>query len=240
MKNNRVLKQVVCGSLVGISVLFMASCGSSKKTQNELMMMQMMQMMQQQQNQGFIQQPTVIAASDSEDKVKEWKEQGYQLTGAYSTFTMKSVLEMHNQKAMDVEKYQALQGNGLGSEISDSRMFALNDAAINYATAAGSIVSGGIARQFSNMGEIGNKLVAAYTQKVAEFLTPHMKESFSLYRKNGNKVELMTYFLVDQQNAYNARKNAMDAALKETATEQVFGTSVNEWVKEFVSDVSQE
>lgn len=236
MRNIRVFKQFVFGLLVSSSVMFIASCGSSKKTQNEAMMMQMMQMMQQQQNQGKINQ----SESDTEDKVKEWKEQGYQLTGAYSTFTMKSVLEMHNQKAMDVERYQALQGNALGNEVSDSRMFALNDAATNYATAAGSIVSGGIARQFSNTGEIGVKLVAAYTQKVAEFLTPHMRESFSLYRKNGNKIELMTYFLVDQENAYKARKNAMDAALKETATEQVFGTAVNEWVKEFISDVPKE
>ena len=67
-----------------------------------------------------------------------------------------------------------------------------------------------------------------------------MKESFSLYRKSGNKIEVMTYFLIDQEKAYNARKSAMDAALKETATEQVFGTAVNEWVKEFVSDIPQQ
>ena len=52
MKDLRIFKQFVCGSLAGISVLFMASCGSSKKAQNDAMMMQMMQMMQQQQNQG--------------------------------------------------------------------------------------------------------------------------------------------------------------------------------------------
>ena len=48
MKDLRIFKQFVCGSLAGISVLFMASCGSSKKAQNDAMMMQMMQMMQQQ------------------------------------------------------------------------------------------------------------------------------------------------------------------------------------------------
>ena len=51
MKNIRVFKQFVCGSLVSISVLFMASCGSSKPSQSDMMMMQMMQMMQQQQAQ---------------------------------------------------------------------------------------------------------------------------------------------------------------------------------------------
>lgn len=52
MKNYRVFKKFVCGSLAGVSMMFMASCGSSRKAQNDAMMMQMMQMMQQQQNQG--------------------------------------------------------------------------------------------------------------------------------------------------------------------------------------------
>lgn len=51
MKNIRVLKQLVYGSLAGISVLFMASCGSSKKAQNELMQMQMQMMQQMQEKQ---------------------------------------------------------------------------------------------------------------------------------------------------------------------------------------------
>ena len=56
MKNFRVFKQFVCGSLAGVSVMFMASCGSSKQAQNDAMMMQMMQMMQQQQQQSQGQQ----------------------------------------------------------------------------------------------------------------------------------------------------------------------------------------
>ena len=56
MKNYRVFKKLVCGSLAGISVLFMASCGSSKPSQSDMMMMQMMQMMQQQQQSSQNQQ----------------------------------------------------------------------------------------------------------------------------------------------------------------------------------------
>lgn len=51
MKNFRVFRQFVCGSLAGVSVMLMISCGSSKQAQNDAMMMQMMQMMQQQQMQ---------------------------------------------------------------------------------------------------------------------------------------------------------------------------------------------
>lgn len=64
MKDFRVFKQFVCGSLAGVSMMFMASCGSSKQAQNDAMMMQMMQMMQQQQNQQP-QQQTQSASANS-------------------------------------------------------------------------------------------------------------------------------------------------------------------------------
>lgn len=65
MKNIRVFKQFVCGSLAGVSMMFMASCGSSKQAQNDAMMMQMMQMMQQQQQTQQPQQQTQSASANS-------------------------------------------------------------------------------------------------------------------------------------------------------------------------------
>ncbi len=230
-------------SLLAVAIaMVMVSCGSSKKSQNDQMMQMMMQMMmqQQQQNQGQSQQNYVnqtsqqpkVLVSETEEKIQEWKAQGYQLTGAYSTFTMKSVLENHNQKAMDTDKYEPLQGNGMGSEVSDSRMFAMNDAAIQYAVAAGSTIEGGITRQFGSMSEIGNKIVGAFVQKVPEFMIPHMKESFCLYRKNGNKIEVIAYYLIDQTKAYQARKNAMDAVLKEVQAEDAIARSTIDLARE--------
>ena len=67
MKNYRVFKKFVCGSLAGISVLFMASCGSSKKSQNDAMMMQMMQMMMQQQSSQNQQQANTFAQTGFAD-----------------------------------------------------------------------------------------------------------------------------------------------------------------------------
>ncbi|MBQ8221255.1 MAG: hypothetical protein IJZ31_08655 [Bacteroidaceae bacterium] len=65
MKDFRVFKQFVCGSLAGVSMMFMASCGSSKQAQNDAMMMQMMQMMQQQQQNQQSQQQTQSASANS-------------------------------------------------------------------------------------------------------------------------------------------------------------------------------
>ena len=196
--------------LASVAILTLAvSCGSSKKA--------------------------TVLETDAQKRVKEWKSEGWKLTGAYSTFTMESLLENHNAKVADEERYTSINGTGIGSELSDARMFAMNDATIQYATAAGSVVNGGMATQFSKMAESGRKLMGAYTQKVAEFISPYMKESLSLYRNLNGKVEVSAYYLIDEQNAGKVRSRAMDEALKETALEQVFGTAVDEWVKKFVN-----
>lgn len=176
-----------------------------------------------------------------EGKVKEWKEQGFQISGALSTFTMYDVLKMHNEKILsDTERYSSEFGASDGPDKSTARLGALMDASINYATRAGSVVSGGMGRQFSNFGEMGNKLMGAYTQKVKEYVTPFLKESCAVCRpiiKNGkNLYEYEVFYILDEQKAKDVRKTAMDAALKETGTEQVFGTAVDEWVKKFVAN----
>lgn len=182
-----------------------------------------------------------VAKRGTEAKVAEWESQGYTLTGAMSTFTMYDLLERHNNKLLSDEgRYVSVFGHGGddNGELSVARMYALNDACTNYATAAGSVVSGGIGRQFSTFGEQGLKLMGAYTQKVAKYITPFMKESVAVKRTTqNNRLEVEVFYLIDEQRASTVRKQAMDEALRETATEQIFGTAVDEWVKEFVSDV---
>ena len=64
MKDFRFFRQFVYGSLAGVSMMFMVSCGSSKQAQNDAMMMQMMQMMQQQQQmQDQQQQPQSVSTN---------------------------------------------------------------------------------------------------------------------------------------------------------------------------------
>ena len=179
-----------------------------------------------------------VSKRGTEAKVAEWESQGYTLSGAMSTFTMYDLLERHNNKLLSDEvRYASAFGTGTDEdgELSVARIYALNDACTNYATAAGSVVSGGISRQFSNFGEQGLKLMGAYTQKVAKYVTPYMKESVAVKRTTQKGLEVEVFYLIDEQHASMVRKQAMDEALRETATEQIFGTAVDEWVKEFVS-----
>lgn len=182
---------------------------------------------------------TARKASEAEDaKIAEWQSEGYKLTGSMSTFSIKQVLNVHNTKILsDSQRYIPLMGTSEGSgvtELSVSSWVAQNDASIRYAQAAGSIVSGGIARKFSNLSGQGSKLVGAYTQKVSEYIIPLMKESFSLCRLNGSQYEVISYFIIDEEAAVTARERALRESIKETGLELELASEIDNWVKEFV------
>lgn len=175
-----------------------------------------------------------------EDVVTEWKKEGYKLTGAMSTFTMRSCLDAHNKKVLEnPERFVPLEGTSEGNKMSDltsASLVAQNAAAINYAQRAGSVIEGGIARQFSNLAQSPQvtKLMGAYVQKVAQLIIPNMKESFSIYKEEENEYIVRTFFILDEDLAAKAREKAMQQALKETEMEQEFGNSVKMFTSEFV------
>lgn len=203
---------------VAIATLVICSCGSSKQTNT----------------------PSRSIATGPEAKVKEWQADGYKIDG---TRTMYDKLVAHYQQQDANSNLIEVEGSGIGVEKTDARMYSLNSAAIQYATAASSVVSGGMSREFSNFTELGNKLMGAYTQKIQNAILPFLKESIAVYRntkKDGKDViEYDIYYLVDETKVAQVRKDAMDQALKETATEQIFGTAVDEWVKKFVKPMEQ-
>lgn len=211
--------------IVATSTLILSGCGASKKSQL-----------------AMYQQPvspqSSIASVVDDDPVTEWKREGFKMTGAMSTFSMRQALDYHNSKILsDRDRFVAVMGTSEGAGMKDltsASLVAQNDAAIRYAQAAGSVISGGIGREFANFSEQGAKLMGAYTQKVSEYIMPLMKESFAIFKVDGEYYHVRTYYIIDEVSALKAREEAMDKALKETATEQVFGSSVNTWVKEFV------
>lgn len=229
-----------------MALLVLTSCGARKQmayngynNQQQPQYYQQPYGQQSQQQQPAYNQSQQTGSDESEarEKCKEWEKAGYSITGAYGMKTMYGVLSsMYKKMDAEPERYTPCMGHGktTDGELSTARMFAENAAAIDYANACGSIISGGIARQFSNFSELGTKLMGAYTQKVAGKIVPFLHEAISVKRTQNNVLEVETYYLIDENDAYKVRKDAMDQALKETATEQVFGSAVDEWVKKFV------
>lgn len=188
------------------------------------------------QQQPVYNQP-VAQRDEAQVKENEWTKAGYTITGGYGFRSMYKVLsDMYKKLDAEPERYVPVMGHGKTNdgELSTALIYASNSAGINYANACGSVISGGVARQFSNFGELGTKLMGAYTQKVAEKILPFLHEAISVKRTQNNILEVESYYLIDENDAYKVRKDAMDQALKETATEQIFGTAVDEWVKKFV------
>ena len=200
--------------IVAIATFFVWSCGSTKQTTGP---------------------SDKSIASGPEDRVKELQADGYKIDGSR---TMYDRLVAHYAQLDANPNLLEVTGNGIGNEKTEASMYCLNAAAAKYATAANSIVSGGIARDFSNFTEPGTKLMGAYTQKVQQAITPFLKESIAVYRNTTvdgkSKIEFDIIYIVDETKVAQVRKDAMDQALKETATEQIFGTAVDKWVKEFV------
>lgn len=178
----------------------------------------------------------------TEGKVREWQNEGFKPSGSNSTFTMYDMLQMHNDKILsDPDRYISVFGTGQAKDKASARYAALNNAATTYATQAGSVISGGMSRQFSDMSEDVTKLMGAYTQKVQQYIMPYLKESVAVFKTENDiqtgKPEILfeVYYLLDEEKAMSVRKQAIDESLQETATEQVFGTAVDEWVKTFVT-----
>lgn len=244
------MKKINFLAIVMVACVF-SSCGGMRQMSNNQPYYQQPYYQQpvQQPVQQTVQQPVQPSvqkttnknnsvATGAEGKVKEWEAQGFSITGAYGFRTMYDVLSaVYKKMDAEPERYEFFMGAGktTDGELSTARIYAQNDAAISYATAAGSVVKGGLARQFSNFGELGTKLMGAYTQKVAEQIVPFLKEAIAVKRTQNNVLEVEAYYLIDANAAHEVRKDAMDKALKETASEQVFGTAVDQWVNEFVT-----
>ncbi|MBR5841594.1 MAG: hypothetical protein IKY64_03125 [Bacteroidaceae bacterium] len=127
MKNFRVFKQFVCGSLAGVSVMFMVSCGSSKQAQNDAMMMQMMQMMQNQQQ--------------SQQNLKD--------DNSYGVEIKKTETELYAEQAPG--KRSAANGQAFTKEAAEQ--FARNNARAKYAEAIESAVISAAKTVYGEMSE---------------------------------------------------------------------------------------
>lgn len=200
--------------IVAIATVVICSCGSSKQATGP---------------------SDRSIATGPEAKVKEWQAEGFKIDGSR---TMYDKLIAHYAKLDANSNLLEITGNGIGNEKTEASTYCQNAAAIKYANAANSVVSGGISREFSNFTDQGTKLMGAYTQKVRQAIIPFLEESVAVYRNTTvdgkSKIEFDIIYIVDETKVVQVRKDAMDQALKETATEQIFGTAVDKWVKEFV------
>ncbi len=212
------MKKINILAVIAVSVI-MTSCGTSKQVTSQT-------------------QQTVYEEDGAKQVVAELNRQGYTPYGSYSMFTLYELVNRTRNKIMeDSERYIPIEGVGEGNDLSSSKMFALNNASIAYATQAGSKITGKMSTQFSNLTEsTRTKIAGAYEQKISEFIMPILTENYIVGRREGSKMFVLANYMVDEVKAKEARKVSIDEAVKqvakEVALEQAFMDSVRELVEE--------
>ena len=178
--------------------------------------------------------PVFAQGTQYRKKLREIKKEGWELYG--SSKTMKEVLRTHYE-ALDQEGVFEVFGSatGIKSE-SIGQQMAWNNASINYVQQAGSFLRGRIATDnHAGGGYDGefNNFYSAYETLLQKEIRGELRPSYTLVRHNADgSYQVMSYFIVNEEAAMNARVKAMELAASESEAAQRIAARISEFVKE--------
>ncbi|MBP5234788.1 MAG: hypothetical protein J6Z20_02280 [Bacteroidales bacterium] len=178
--------------------------------------------------------PVFAQGAQYRKKLREIKKEGWELYG--SSKTMKEVLRTHYE-ALDQEGVFEVFGSatGIKSE-SIGQQMAWNNASINYVQQAGSFLRGRIATDnHAGGGYDGefNNFYSAYETLLQKEIRGELRPSYTLVRHNADgSYQVMSYFIVNEEAAMNARVKAMELAASESEAAQQIAVRISEFVKE--------
>ena len=178
--------------------------------------------------------PVFAQGAQYRKKLREIKKEGWELYG--SSKTMKEVLRTHYE-ALDQEGVFEVFGSatGIKSE-SIGQQMAWNNASINYVQQAGSFLRGRIATDNHTGGGYDgefNNFYSAYETLLQKEIRGELRPSYTLVRHNADgSYQVMSYFIVNEEAAMNARVKAMELAASESEAAQQIAVRISEFVKE--------
>lgn len=149
-------------------------------------------------------------------------------------YSMTESMTKFREKLQSNKKFIEIISDGSGASSFAAEMEALNAAGIKYATQAGSIIRGGMEREFGSLGNDYDKFHGTYVQNVAKFIMPMMRAEMTFVKKEQNTYHVRIGYIIDEEQAKEARHNALNETLKEQAAGQVFGENVRKFVDETV------
>lgn len=173
-------------------------------------------------------------------KMKEYQKEGWKIFGTSRSLDV--ALLLHYQKLNDGDG-EVKEVSGIASQFKLKNVgvqSAANNACNKYARQAGSQIKG---RIISDLGLNAEDLksefdhfYAAYESSVEKEIKGELKESYSIIRETGKGVfEMITYFLVDENAATQARVRAFENAAKESEAAQKYARKVSEFIKEGIN-----
>ena len=185
-------------------------------------------------------------SSDDKKAIKElaatWSRDGYRSTSM--AYTMEEKIAAYRLKLKNNPDLVELTSSGDGKSSFSAEMAAQNAAALLYATAAGSIIQGGIEREFGNLNGNYDAFHGSYIQDVAKYIMPLLHKEMKFSKKDGNVYSVMVGYTLSEEKASEVREKAFDEALNEQKKTiengQDFGLKVRKYVKENVNPLEEE
>ena len=166
--------------------------------------------------------PVFAQGAQYRKKLREYKKEGWELFG--SSKTINDALREH---------YEALAPNGVFEVVgtatgvrseSIGQQVAWNNACINYVQQAGSFLRGRIDTDNhiggGSDGEF-NHFYSAYETLLQKEIRGELRPSYSVVRRNADGTcQMMSFFVVNEEAAANARIKAMELAASESEAAQ--------------------
>ena len=164
--------------------------------------------------------------------VAQYTAEGYKTQSM--AYSMTESMTKFREKLQSNKNFIEIISDGSGASSFAAEMEALNAAGIKYATQAGSVIRGGMEREFGSLGNDYDKFHGTYVQNVAKFIMPMMKAEMTFVKKEQKTYHVRIGYIIDEEQAKEARHNALNETLKEQAAGQVFGENARKFVDETV------
>ncbi|NLR91921.1 hypothetical protein [Flammeovirga agarivorans] len=163
-------------------------------------------------------------------KLKYFKKEKAEVIG--SSRSLEVLLEKHYAK-LDAEGYEETIGVSENCPTTNLCIqHATNNAQVQYATLANSFLKGKMvsesgldaARQEGAM----DKFYAAYEKQISSNLSGILKQSFAVKTKDRFEI----YFLIDEDGAARARRQALERAVEESRANQEWANSASNFINQ--------
>lgn len=178
--------------------------------------------------------PVFAQGAQYRKKLREYKKEGWELFG--SSKTINDALREHYEALAPDDVFEVVgTATGVRSE-SIGQQVAWNNACINYVQQAGSFLRGRIdTDNHTGGGSDGefNHFYSAYETLLQKEIRGELRPSYSVVRRNADGTcQMMSFFVVNEEAAANARIKAMELAASESEAAQRIAGRIREYVQE--------
>lgn len=186
--------------------------------------------------------PVFAQGAEFRKKLREIKKEGWELFG--SSKTLKAALHDHYEALAADETFEVVgTATGIKSETIGQQV-AWNNACINYVQQAGSFLRGRIDTDSHIGGGLDgefNHFYSAYETLLQKEIRGELGPSYTLVRRNADGTcQMMSFFVVNEAAATNARIKAMELAASESEAAQRIAGQIKEYVQEGFQEQADE